>query len=91
MFCDIYLYTLCYYICCLLWRMYEMHLALFLKSGCDICVVIDFVRVRGSNLWRFLTNGKTTIRKKLWYSSGSLDHLKGVECNPRPLDATMWK
>jgi hypothetical protein len=24
-------------------------------------------------------------RKTLWYSSGSLDHLKGVECNPRPL------
>ena len=23
-------------ICCLLWRMYEMHLALFLKAGCDI-------------------------------------------------------
>jgi hypothetical protein len=36
MFYDIYLYTLCYYICCLLWRMYEMHLALFLKAGCDI-------------------------------------------------------
>jgi hypothetical protein len=23
--------------------------------------------------------------KRLWYSSRSLDHLKGVECNPRPL------
>ena len=34
MFCDIYLYTLCYYICCLLWRMYEMHPALFFKTGC---------------------------------------------------------
>ena len=33
-YCDIYLYTLCYYICCLLWRMYEMHPALFLKTGC---------------------------------------------------------
>jgi hypothetical protein len=32
---DIYLYTLCYCICCLLWRMYEMHPALSLKSGCD--------------------------------------------------------
>jgi hypothetical protein len=32
--CDIYLYTLCDYICCLLWRMYEMHLALSLKTGC---------------------------------------------------------
>jgi hypothetical protein len=31
---DIYLYTLCYYICCLLWRMYEMHPALSLKTGC---------------------------------------------------------
>jgi hypothetical protein len=35
MFCDIYLLTLCYYICCLLWCMYEMHPALFLKTGCD--------------------------------------------------------
>ena len=35
MFYDIYLYTLCYYICCLLWRMYEMHPALFLKTECD--------------------------------------------------------
>jgi hypothetical protein len=32
---DIYLYTLCYYICCLLWRMYEMHPALSLKFRCD--------------------------------------------------------
>jgi hypothetical protein len=35
LYCDIYLYTLCYYICCLLWRMYEMHPTLSLKSGCD--------------------------------------------------------
>jgi hypothetical protein len=28
--------------------------------------------------------------KTLWYSSGSLDRLRGVECNPRPLDATTW-
>jgi hypothetical protein len=26
--------------------------------------VINFVRARGSNLWRFLANGKKTIRKK---------------------------
>jgi hypothetical protein len=32
---DIYLYALCYYMCCLLWRIYEMHPTLFLKSGCD--------------------------------------------------------
>jgi hypothetical protein len=30
-----YLYTLCYYMCCLLWRIYEMHPALSLKFGCD--------------------------------------------------------
>jgi hypothetical protein len=30
--CDIYLYTLYYFICYLLWRMYEMHPALFLKA-----------------------------------------------------------
>jgi hypothetical protein len=28
--------------------------------------------------------------KTQWYSSGSLDRLRGVECNPRPLDATTW-
>jgi hypothetical protein len=32
---DIYLYALCYYMCCLLWRIYEMHLALSLKTWCD--------------------------------------------------------
>jgi hypothetical protein len=29
-------------------------------------------------------------RETPWYSSESLDRLKGVECNPRPLDATTW-
>jgi hypothetical protein len=27
--------------------------------------VISIVRVRGSKLWRFLTNGRKTIRKKV--------------------------
>jgi hypothetical protein len=31
-YCDIYLYTLCYYICWLLWHMYEMHTTLSLKA-----------------------------------------------------------
>jgi hypothetical protein len=47
--------------------------------------MISIVRARGSKLWRFITNGKTLERKRLWYSSWSSDHLKGVECNPRPL------
>jgi hypothetical protein len=52
-----------------------------------LCFLCDhnFVRARGSNLWRFLANGKNTQDKRPWYSSRSLDHLKGVECNPRPL------
>jgi hypothetical protein len=47
--------------------------------------VIFIVRVRDSNLWRFLANGNNTLKEKPWYSSWSSDHLKGVECNPRPL------
>jgi hypothetical protein len=49
-----------------------------------VFIVINFVRVRDSNLWRFLTRETLTIRKKTVYSSRSLDLLKGVECNPRP-------
>ena len=47
--------------------------------------VINIVRARGSKLWRFLANGRKTKKGKPWYSSWSSDHLKGVECNPRPL------
>jgi hypothetical protein len=68
---------------CLLW--FESCVCFFPFLALVLCVVINFVRVRGSNLWRFLTNGKTNIRKKLLYSSGSFNHLKGVECNPHPL------
>jgi hypothetical protein len=45
MFYDIYLYTLCYYICCLLWRMYEMHPALFFKTGCYNIDVLEEERL----------------------------------------------
>jgi hypothetical protein len=37
-----FIYTLCYYICCLLWRMYEMHPTLSLKSGCDTKIPLEF-------------------------------------------------
>jgi hypothetical protein len=70
---------LCACVCC------DSCVCLFPSLTLVLCVLINLVRVWGSNLWRFLTNGKTGIRKKPWYSSGSLDHLKGVECNPRPL------
>jgi hypothetical protein len=33
---------------------------------CVLCeIVINIVRARGSNLWRFLANRKKTIRKKV--------------------------
>jgi hypothetical protein len=35
--------------------------------------------------WDIVKQSKTP-----WYSSGSLDRLRGVDCNPRPLDATTW-
>jgi hypothetical protein len=41
--------------CCLLWRMYEMHPALSLKSGCDISGIRGMLTV-GRNLDR---NGQT--------------------------------
>jgi hypothetical protein len=48
--------------------------------------VINIVRARGSNLWRFLANGNDTLKEK---DRGiQVDHwinLKGVECNPHPL------
>jgi hypothetical protein len=47
--------------------------------------VIIFVRARGSKLWRFPANGSNHLKEKSWYLSWSSDHLKGVECNPRPL------
>jgi hypothetical protein len=30
-----------------------------------VFIVINIVRVRGSNLWRFLTKGTSAIRKKI--------------------------
>jgi hypothetical protein len=50
-----------------------------------VSFVIIIVRARGSKLWRFLANGRKTIRRKPWYSSRSLDRFKGVEYNPHPL------
>jgi hypothetical protein len=66
-YCDIYLYTLCYYICCILWRMYEMHSALSLKTGCDRSGIRGMLTV-GRNLDR---NGQTLTY--LPYSDSFLD------------------
>jgi hypothetical protein len=47
--------------------------------------VINIVRARGSNLWRFLANGKKTKRKKIVVFKLIIRSHEGVECNPRPL------
>jgi hypothetical protein len=47
--------------------------------------VIIIVRARGSKLWRFLANGRKTKKGKIVVFKLIMDHLKGVECNPRPL------
>jgi hypothetical protein len=67
-YCDIYLYTLCYYICCLLWRMYEMHPALSLKPECDRSGIRGMLTV-GRNLDR---NGQP-LPTYLFYSDSFLN------------------
>jgi hypothetical protein len=42
--------------------------------------VVEIPRKRG------IVKGRETP----WYSSGSLDHLRGVDRNPRPWDVTTW-
>ena len=54
-YCAIYLYTLCYYMCCLLWHIYEMHPALSLKSGCDRSGIRGMLTVG----WNLDRNGQT--------------------------------
>jgi hypothetical protein len=48
-------------------------------------LVMNIVRARGSNLWRFLANGKRTLKKKTMVFKLIIGSLEGVECNPRPL------
>jgi hypothetical protein len=45
-------------------------------------LVINFVRVKDSNLWIFLTKGILEKRKNCGTQVLSLDHLRGIECNP---------
>jgi hypothetical protein len=47
--------------------------------------VINLVRARGSNLWRFLANGKKTISKKTVVFKLIIGSLERGECNPCPL------
>jgi hypothetical protein len=68
---DIYLYTLCYYICCLLWRMYEMHPALFFKTGCYN--LLGPIKI---NLCRSLWLIRTWVGKKKWSRAQLAWHLR---------------
>jgi hypothetical protein len=64
--------------------MYEMHPALFFKSGCDMCFLCD-QHCKGERLqlveiprkWE-----KTAKEENRGTQSRSLDHLRGIECNP---------
>jgi hypothetical protein len=75
-YCDIYLYTLCYYICCLLWHMYEMHPTLSLKTGCDRSGIRGMLTV-GRNLDRNGQNHYILIFATLIFSKffSILSHL----------------
>jgi hypothetical protein len=44
---------------------FESYVCFFPFCTLVLFVVNNFVRVRGSNLWRFLTNGKTSLKKKI--------------------------
>jgi hypothetical protein len=54
MFCDIYLYTLCYYICCLLGACMRCTWLCSLKPGCDTVGVCDLTTDHGVTHMMFL-------------------------------------
>jgi hypothetical protein len=59
-----------------------------LSYSCGL-IVINIVRVRGSNLWRFLTKGNIWYKEENRGTQGwSLNHLRGIECNPWPKEVT---
>jgi hypothetical protein len=68
-----------------------LRVLLSLPYFCASCV-INIVRVRGSNLWRFLANGKRTLKRK---DRGiQVDHWitwKGLSATLVHWDATTWK
>jgi hypothetical protein len=51
---------LCAWLCCV----FESCVCCSSQTYSCALFVINIVRARGSNLWRFLANGKKTIRKK---------------------------
>jgi hypothetical protein len=48
---------------------FEVLCVLLLPTLLRAFIVIFVVRVRESNLWRFLTNGNNHQKEKPWYSS----------------------
>jgi hypothetical protein len=47
--------------------------------------VISIVRARDSKLWRFLRNGKYTLKEKTMVFKLIIGSLERGECNPLPL------
>jgi hypothetical protein len=50
-------------VCVCVLQIWVLHVLLSLFYYCASCVII-IVRARGSNLWRFLANGKKTLKEK---------------------------
>jgi hypothetical protein len=51
-------------VCLCVLRIWVLRVLLSLSYYCASCVII-IVRARGSNLWRFLTKGKSTLKEKI--------------------------
>jgi hypothetical protein len=77
-YCDIYLYTLYYYIYCLLWCMYEMHPALSFKSGCDSFLLGTRQRVFLPSVKKHLANHLTLDKEPNFCSACLCQILDGT-------------
>jgi hypothetical protein len=51
----------------------------------QVVTMILCTTARDSNLWIFLVKGTLLIKEDYGTQVRSLDHLRGVECNPCPL------
>jgi hypothetical protein len=72
-----YLYTLYYYMCCLLRRIYEMHPALSLISGCD---TIDLGSFSHSSRAGVLKGDRGIGIRQLGFHTGSLKPGSSLDC-----------
>jgi hypothetical protein len=76
MFLHLFLWLSCMFCCVVILCVYSIFLLTSKLWSWSFCKA-----VRDSELWRFLTNRNTGIRKNCGTQVQSLDHLIGVECN----------